>query len=73
MPNLPLKPEFIMTFLVFAACLGVVGLLAWLEKRPRATLQPRLFPTTPVMLVVGFVGLLALVHLVNLAGVHTGR
>ena len=73
MPNLPLTPEFIVTFLVFATCLGVVGLLAWLEKRPRATLQPRLFPTTPVMLVVGFVGLLALVHLVNLAGVHTGR
>ncbi len=73
MPSLPLTPEFIVTFIVFLACLTGVGSLAWLEKRPRDSLSPRLLPTTPLMLVVGFVGILALVHLVNLAGVHTGR
>jgi hypothetical protein len=30
-------------------------------------------PATPVMLFSGIVALLALVHLVNLLGVHTGR
>ena len=73
MPSLILTPEFIITFLIFAACLGGIGALAWLEKRPRDSLTPRLLPTTPLMLAVGFVGLLALVHLVNLAGVVTGR
>ncbi len=73
MPNLPATPEFIVTFAVFAMCASGVGGLAWLEKRPRDSLQPRLLPTTPLMLGVGFVGLLALVHLLNLAGVHTGR
>ncbi|MBL8791389.1 MAG: hypothetical protein JNM45_12920 [Rhizobiales bacterium] len=62
-----------MTFALFAASVAGLGSLAWLEKRPRDKLQPRLLPTTPLMLVAGFVALLALVHLVNLAGVHTGR
>lgn len=73
MPIHLLNPEFIITFLVFAASLCGVGALVWLEKRPRDSLTPRLLPTTPMMMAVGFVGLLALVHLVNLAGVHTGR
>ena len=73
MPIHLLNPEFIITFLVFAAALGGVGTLAWLETRPRDSLSPRLLPTTALMMAVGFVGLLALVQLVNLAGVHTGR
>ena len=73
MPDYALTPEFLTTFAVFTACLGGVGALAWLEKRPRVSLQPRMLPTTPLLLAAGFVGLLALVHLLNLAGVHTGR
>jgi hypothetical protein len=73
MPAYTLTPEFITTFVIFLACLAGVGALAWLEKRPRVNLQPRLLPTTPLMLAAGFVGLLALVHMLNLAGVHTGR
>lgn len=73
MPDYALTPEFLTTFAVFTACLAGVGTLAWLEKRPRVSLQPRMLPTTPLMLAAGFVGLLALVHLLNLAGVHTGR
>lgn len=73
MPEHLLTLEFALTFLVFTGCLVGVGLLAWLEKRPRDSLSPRLLPTTPMMMAAGFVGLMALVHLVNLAGVHTGR
>ncbi len=73
MPDYALTPEFLTTFVIFAACLSGVGGLAWLEKRPRVSLQPQLIPTTPLMLAAGFVGLLALVHLLNLAGVVTGR
>ena len=73
MPNFSLSPEFIITFLLFAGAAGGVGGLAWLEKRPRTGLQPRLLPTTPLILIIGFVGIMALVHLLNLAGVHTGR
>lgn len=73
MPAHVLTSEFIVTFSIFALCAAGVGGLAWLEKRPRQGLQPRLLPTTPLLLVVGFVGLLALVHMVNLAGIHTGR
>jgi hypothetical protein len=73
MSTIVLTPEFIMTFLLFMGAVAGVGLLVWVEKRPRDTLQPRLLPTTPLILSIGFVGLLALVHLVNLAGVHTGR
>lgn len=65
--------EFVITFLVFTASLAGVGTLAWLEKRPRDSLSPRLLPTTPLMMAAGFVALMALVHLVNLAGVVTGR
>ena len=73
MPSHLLNPEFIITFLVFFGSIVGVGLLAWLEKRPRDSLAPKLLPTTPLMLVMGFVGILALVHMLNLAGVHTGR
>ncbi len=73
MPQLLQNTEFIITSLVFVAALGSVGLMAVLERRPKKALEPRLLPTTPLMLVFGFVALVALVHLVNLGGVHTGR
>lgn len=65
--------EFAVTFAVFFACAAIVGVLAWLERRPRKSLTPRLIPTTPVLLIFGFIGLLSLVHLLNLYGIHTGR
>ena len=71
-PNLD-PTEFWLTLGAFLACAGVVGTMAWLERRPRQSLNPRLVPTTPVLLVFGFMGLLALVHLLNLYGIHTGR
>ena len=65
--------EFLITLAVFLACAAVVGLMAWLERRPRKTLSPRLIPTTPVLLIFGFIGLLALVHLANMYGIQTGN
>ena len=65
--------EFIITLAIFAACAAIVGYVAWLERRPRKSLTPRLIPTTPVILIFGFIGLLALVHLANMYGIHTGR
>ena len=65
--------EFLVTLAVFLACAAIVGYVAWLERRPRTSLTPRLIPTTPVILIFGFIGLLALVHLANLYGIHTGN
>ena len=52
---------------------GLVAGMVVLERRPRTSLNPRLIPTTPVMLLGALVAVLAIVHLVNLYGVHTGR
>jgi amino acid transporter len=58
-----------------ALALGLSG-VAWmviLERRPPDITRPRLIPTTPVMLISAMVALLALVHIVNLFGIRTGR
>jgi hypothetical protein len=44
-----------------------------LEKHPRKSLEPRLFPTTLVMLLAGSVVLLALFHLVDVVKPMVGR
>jgi hypothetical protein len=67
------NPNFIITLLVFLAAVGVIGWVIWRDKKPRDSLSPGLVPTLPVMMFSGIVALLALVHLVNLLGVHTGR
>lgn len=65
--------ELWITLAAFLGSAGIIGLMVWLESRPRVDLNPRLVPTTPVMIVFAFIGLLALVHLLNLYGIHTGR
>ncbi len=65
--------EFWITIGVFLLSAGMIAFLSWLERRPRKSLNPRLIPTTPVIILFGFIGLLALVHLANLYGIHTGR
>lgn len=62
-----------LTIAILAVSVLVAGLMVWLEHRPKRELMPRMLPTTPVLLVAVFIGLLALVHLVNLYGIHTGR
>jgi hypothetical protein len=66
-------PQFLLTFFVLAAALAAIARMIMLERRPRTDLNPRLIPTTPVLIASGFIALLALVHLINLAGLHTGR
>jgi hypothetical protein len=65
--------QFFLTLIVLLIALMVVVGMIILEKRPRHDINPRLLPTTPILIASGFIALLALVHLVNLAGVHTGR
>jgi hypothetical protein len=65
--------NFLITLAIALAAMAVVGIVAWREKQPRQSLEPSLVPATPVMLFSGIIALLAIVHLVNLLGIHTGR
>jgi hypothetical protein len=66
-------PQFILTALILVAALSAIVWMIILEKRPRTDLEPRLVPTTTILLISGFIALLALIHLVNLVGISTGR
>ena len=68
-----LDPQFLLTLLVLVMAVVVIARMIALEKRPRDDLNPRLVPTTPILIASCFVALLALIHLANLAGLHTGR
>jgi amino acid transporter len=68
-----LNPEFIITFLLFVAFLGTAISMRRLQKKPRDSLKPSLIPHTPILLLSGFLALIALVHLMNQLGIHTGR
>ncbi len=65
--------ELAITVSALLAGFGLVAGMIVLERRPRTSLNPRLIPTTPIMLLGALVAVLAIVHLVNLYGVHTGR
>ena len=56
-----------------AVGLALVGVMAWLERRPRKSLDPKLVPTTPLMFLGAFICLVAVIHIVNTFGIHTGR
>jgi hypothetical protein len=53
--------------------IALVAIMVWVEKRPRKSLDPRLVPTTPLMFIGAFICLVAVVHIVNTFGIHTGR
>lgn len=57
----------------FAGGLVLTALMAWIERRPRQGFETRLLPTTPFMFLGIVTTILALVHLLNLWGIHTGR
>ena len=73
MLSLLATPEFATTAGILAAAAAVAGAMVWVERRPRDITRPRLLPTTPILFVSMFVGLVALIHIVNLLGVQTGR
>ena len=66
-------PETLATLAVLLAGAALVGTMVWLERRPRDLLKPQLLPTTPMLFVGMLIAVLAVVHLLNLAGLHTGR
>lgn len=51
----------------------LVAATAYLERRPRASLDARLVPTTPLMFAGVLIAILALVHLMTLLGYKTGQ
>ena len=53
--------------------MALVAIMVWIEKRPRKSLDPRMVPTTPLMFIGAFICLVAVVHIVNIFGIHTGR
>jgi len=65
--------ELWITISIMLLGFGLMGGMAWLERRPRKSLDPLPVPTTPLLLVGVLIGLLAVVHLLNLWGIHTGR
>jgi hypothetical protein len=67
------NPEFIATLAVLLAGAALFGAMAWAERRPRTSFTPSLIPTTPVMLAGLLLTIIALVHLLNLLGIRTGR
>jgi hypothetical protein len=73
MPDLLFQSEFLITVAIFLVSAGIVAYISWSDRRPRKSLEPRLLSGTPIVLIFGFIALLALVHLANLVGFTTGR
>ena len=73
MQEILLSSQFITTFAIFASCVGGIVGLVFYEHKPRESLDPKMLPSSALMLVIGIAALLAAVHLVNLLGIHTGR
>ena len=61
------------TLIVLALAVGLYAYGSWRAARPADPLNPRLVPWRPVIIIAGLVGLLMVVHVVNLLGVSTGR
>lgn len=65
--------EMSLTYGGLALGVALVAVMAWIEKRPRKSLEPSLVPTTPLMFLGAFICLVAVVHIVNSLGIHTGK
>ena len=65
--------EMSLTYGGLALGLALVTIMTWIERRPRKSLNPRMVPTTPLMFLGVFICLVAVVHIVNTLGIHTGR
>ena len=65
--------ELWLTIAALVAGAALAGAMVWLERKPRHSLEPHLVPTTPFLFIGAAMALVALVHLLNLFGIHTGR
>ncbi|MEO0754590.1 MAG: hypothetical protein AAFY85_07295 [Pseudomonadota bacterium] len=55
------------------SCIGLAVFANHRASKPWDDLKPRMIPWRLVMIFAVFFGFLAVVHLVNLAGIETGR
>ena len=60
--------DLLNTSLLLAGGLGIFCLALWIERRPKKTLDVRLIPTTPVLIVGAVIIIVAAIHLVSLMG-----
>lgn len=60
------------TLVILALAVGLYAFGSWRAAQPADPLNPRLVPWRPVILIAGVVGLVMLVHLVNMMGFSTG-
>jgi len=68
-----MSPDFALTLAVAGLFSGLFALASHRAALPADPLRPRLVPWRPVIVASGFAALIALAHLINLAGVQTGR
>jgi uncharacterized iron-regulated membrane protein len=65
--------EFYVTAAIFVLAIAFAGIMAWVERRPRTALSPRLIPTTPLLLAAVLLAVLAGSHLLSMWGIEHGR
>jgi hypothetical protein len=58
------------TFAILAFGVALSGAMIWLERRPRKSLDVRLIPTTPFLLVGILIIIATGIHLLGLMGKH---
>lgn len=64
--------DWILTLTALAGSVLLALIANWKAAQPWDDLKPRVVPWRLVMLLAAFAGILAFVHLINLAGVETG-
>lgn len=69
----PRPMQLAITLAALALGLALVAAMAFLQHQPKQKLDTSMIPSTPLMIIGAFITLLALVHLINLWGIHTGR
>jgi hypothetical protein len=63
--------EPVLTVGILLGGLGLAAAMAWLERRPKTELNPRLVPTTALMFLGLLVVILAAAHLLTITGITT--
>ena len=58
------------TFVILGLGVALSGAMIWLERRPRKSLDVRLIPTTPFLLVGILIIIATSIHLLGLVGKH---
>ena len=61
------RVESFLTLAALLAGLALAAAMIWLERKPRARLEPRLIPTTPIMFLGLLIVIVAAAHLLALA------